>query len=143
MVMKVARQIVRPIIPTPPIKTDEENPLTGLVQGKDASDIEEVYARALKAAGHQFTFDFRIRTTIKSPAPANQIDFLVYVGLTYAVEIDGEFTHKGASKRMQDEVRDIFVNEALKKKNIQPIQRVKYYDLLTQEHANSFVRRQF
>lgn len=144
MAMKKTRRQRRLPVITPPIKKDEERPLTGFVMGKAASDIEEVYARALRSAGYTFVFDFALKTKLSTPGRKNQIDFLVNISeVWHAIEIDGEFAHKTNSKKLQDQQRDIFVNEQLKKENIKPIQRVMYTDLMSQNQANSFVRRQF
>ena len=57
-----------------------------------------------------------------------------------AVEIDGEIGHKTEGQQARDIVREILVNEQIKKAGIRPTVRIPWTKLLDQETANRTVQ---
>jgi hypothetical protein len=113
----------------------EEN-LTGWVNGKNASDIEERFAKALRAKRVDFKFRVDVRTAISIPGRDREIDFLIDLGGRWrAVEVDGEIGHKNMGQKSRDVVREIYINESLRKEGILPIARVHWRKLQNQEMA--------
>lgn len=123
-----------------PVPSDEER-LTGQVQSKPASDLEERFARALRKANVEFIFSYKVYTAVTVPGQDNEVDFLAKKsGVWYSFEIDGEIGHKTLTQKSEDAMRDIFVNEVLTRMGKQPIQRIPWTDLETQEEADRTVR---
>ena len=113
--------------------TDSEG-LTGIVQGEQASDLEERVARSLYKRKMEFQFQYEVRTAVSLPHEDRFVDFIVNdTGTWQALEIDGEIGHKTQSQKEKDEMRDVFVNEALKWEGIEPIIRIGWEKLETQE----------
>jgi hypothetical protein len=128
----------RPDAPSfPNLKEDEG--LTGMVMGKDASDLEERFARALNTYSLDFAFQFFVETAHSLPYQEKQVDFVVYSGQPEPWEVDGEFTHKSAEQREYDRARDALVDESLKDRGFAPVQRITEEYLVNQEAANLFV----
>lgn len=113
--------------------------LTGFVQGKEASDLEERFARALSTYGLDYTFKFYVETSYTLPYQEKQVDFVVQRGQPEPWEVDGEFTHKSAEQQEYDQARDAQVNEALMPYGYRPVQRVTEEYLGTQDGADLFV----
>ena len=68
------------------------------------------------------------------PEEDRNVDYIVNDAGTYqALEIDGEIGHKTQSAQEKDDLRDVFVNEALEWLNIKPIKRIAWDRLETQE----------
>lgn len=124
--------------------------LTGVVQNKKASDLEERTARALdKIPDWDYTFLVRISpltgrlTQAFRNLPGEfEIDFLAQRGHgLFPILIDGEVSHFLASwQKLQDEIRETTINEALKIYGARPVQRVPFYELPDQEHADRYFR---
>ena len=120
--------------------TDSEG-LTGIVQGQDASDLEERVARSLYKRKLEFVFQYEVRTAVSLPHEDRFVDFIVNdIGTWQALEIDGEIGHKTQSQKEKDEMRDVFVNEALKWEGIEPIIRIGWEKLETQELTDRAIR---
>lgn len=137
----------------PPAKEYDLNDevLTGYVQGMDASDIEERFARALNTSQLPYGFRVQIMNAGGNPIIVNQadrnslgvveVDFLVdKYGTFYPFNIDGEYSHKTSVQREADAEKDRKLNELLKVWNAQPMARVPYYQLDNQENANRVIR---
>lgn len=118
-------------------------PLSGRLQGKAATDLEERFGRALKRAGLAFTFQWRVAAHNTIPGNEKLVDFLVENGLRCPVEIDGEFAHHSAAQQGQDLVREILLNHTFIRRGIQPIRRVKWWQLASQELADQQVGEMF
>jgi hypothetical protein len=122
--------------------------LTGWVQGKKASDIEERTARALSKLPLDFTFQMRINalmgvTETKMNLPGEvEIDFLVqYMGTLYPINVQGEISHFFASwQQVRDAKKKIIIDAALRAYNAHELIVVPYTKLVTQETADSFYR---
>jgi hypothetical protein len=117
--------------------TNEGERLTGFVQGKEASDLEERFARALTKAGREFRFQVEVTTAVTIPGEENQVDFLV--DDIWPTEVDGTFTHKTGSQRAHDELRDAIVNDTTRDWGWNPIRRVPGDTLDSQEEADRVV----
>ena len=128
--------------------TDEV--LTGVIQEKKASDIEERSARAMdKIPEWNYTFLVRISPltgqltqTFRNLPGEYEIDFLAVRGNEMAsILIDGEVSHFLAQwQKIQDEEREAVINSVLKKYGARPVARVPYYELDTQSRADRLFR---
>ena len=98
--------------------------LSGFVHGLDASDLEERFAIALNQLQLEFTVRFLVGTLYSLPGEDKEIDFIVDAGFLYPIEIDADFTHRGADQQEKDKLRDAQINEVLSKEGYFPIQRI-------------------
>ena len=120
---------------------EELEPLTGFVQGKQASDLEERFARALAKFGYQFVYSYFVPLPYEVAGEENQIDFIVFDGgIPYAVEVGAAFFHADSSQRMEEMVRDQILNDVLRTQGIQPIVRLPWNEPSTMEKANEMVK---
>ncbi len=136
----------RPPIPQRFVAPRSQDPienLSGFVYGIAASDLEERWARALAAKGIDFSFQYEVLTAYGVPGQENVVDFIVWSGLPYPIEIDGGFSHKTAAQKEEDRVRDALVDESLKREGCQPVRRVDGKFLETQEGADQMVQEMF
>ena len=142
---KTFKYKLRPRPPEMPLNriagASEDERLTGFVHGKEASDLEERFARALDGAGKDYQFEYLVLSNVGLPGEENQIDFVVED--IYPVEIDGNFTHKSAEQKAHDQQRDAILNEQLSDWGWQPIERIPGDFLETQEAADQIVGEQF
>jgi len=90
--------------------TKEGEVLTGIVQEKKASDIEERFAKALSKEGISYTFQ-KSYLAPRNTAGNYMLDFLVE-GATkpLPVAIDGEFAHRTAEQKGKDAYKDNIFN---------------------------------
>ena len=118
-------------------KPDEA--LTGYVQGQNASALEERFARSLDKHPRVQWYDF-IKTYVAPPgvAGSKELDFLVGAGLLYPFQIDGDWIHKGAAARAQDQQSDAEIDVILQG-SAQPVRRIKGHELETQEMSDRLV----
>ena len=111
--------------------------LTGQVMGKDASDIEERYARALFKQGVEFQFQYDVWTAYTLPTEQKKVDFVVWDGgVPFPEEVDAAFTHNTAEQKAYDVERDGIVNDAMASEGWQPIRRIDGERMNTQEGAD-------
>jgi len=126
---------------------DEE--LTGEVQGWEASDIEERFARALRKNNIKFSFREHFFGPTRTTPGAVEVDFLVESGGWWPIFIDGEYAHKSQTKRDEDSVKDARLDELLMKYGINPSRRIpdgkKYMvgDLDDQDSVDQIVEELF
>ena len=122
------------------IKEDEA--LSGMINGKDASDIEERFYRALSKDKRVTGMEFRFPVISPRSMPGQlEIDFVVQsAGLVYSFQIDGAFAHKGVGKKQDDARKDVLSNAFMRKYNSFPIKRIPGEMLSTQEQANQTVK---
>lgn len=143
--LKPYRYKLQPRPPKQPLNrlagASNEERLTGSVQGKEASDLEERFANALSAAGKDYRFEVEIQGPVGIPGQENQIDFVVED--IYPVEVDGGWVHHSAAKKAQDQLRDAVLNEHLKQYGWNPIERIPGTMLESQEDAENIVRELF
>lgn len=130
----------------PQISPPEDEPLTGVVQDKEASAGEENLARAYSEAGFQYYF----RHVIGAPKGLpgwKELDFLVLTkGMLYAVEVDTAFTHR--NKEQADILHDaIILNDRELNSHGTLYPQVFHVDgeleLATRDMARGYVRRTF
>lgn len=93
--------------------------LSGFVRGQRASDWEEMFARVFN--DYKLEFSFQVPVYIGLPGQESLVDFVVMD--IYPLEIDHAFTHKSASQRAKDKVRDALIDERMKQYGWQPIYR--------------------
>lgn len=105
----------RPRRATGPTEGEAAELLTGQVQGKPASDIEERLGRAFGGAenveGYRFQVSYFAGQNIQGEY---RLDYLVEAdGLEYAINPDGEYAHKSAEQKARDGVQDQRLSERL------------------------------
>lgn len=127
-------------VPAYPQRAAQQEGLTGMVNGREASDLEERFARALRKFKLDFTFQYEVLTAVGIPGQENQVDFMVWTGQPRPVEIDGDFVHKSAGQRMKDQERDALVSQALAPYGYLPVMRIPGEEIDDQEHTDYIVR---
>lgn len=116
-------------------------PLTGWVHGRKASDIEERFSRAARAAGVEFSFQVYFDVLTSLPGESKEIDFVLDLPLKQTVDVDGEFAHKTSEQQGQDAMRDALLSNELSEMGYQvPHLRVPWTDLEQQEVADRTLR---
>ena len=130
------QRIDAPALPQTPA---EGEGLTGFVQDKEASDLEERFSRALYAYNIDFAFQVLVDTAYTLPHQEKQVDFMVYAGQPQPWEVDGQWIHKSAEQKQYDRDRDAQIDEALRGQGYLPVARVTEEYLGTQDGANQFV----
>ena len=121
----------------------DPQPLTGFVNGVRASDLEERFARGLSRAGLHFKFQYPVIVVGCLPGVEKHVDFLVEKGYFYPIEIDGLIAHHTTAQKGKDLVREVLLNQEFIRRGIHTIQRVKWWQLETQEMADRIVRDLF
>lgn len=123
---------------------DNEEILSGEVNGRRASKAEERLAIVLTRKGISFYF----RYTLGAPRGLSgwfEVDFVIQTqSMIYAVEVDSAFTH--ATKKEKDRLHDARVLKALEKKgNVFPIviHIDGEVDLIDDKTTEATVRRLF
>lgn len=107
----------------------QQEQLTGQVQGKKASDLEERFVNVLNE--HPGVDQIRFRTVYDAGASRTsfgsiELDVLFRCnGQWYAVQIDEEYFHSSAEARARDRQRDDRLFEILKGYGVQHINRVE------------------
>jgi len=133
---------------TPPILRPkfqtEEVTLTRQINGKRASDLEEYFANALRAAGITFYFQYLVDTEYSVPGEPKNVDFLVlYNGHEYPIEIYGAYFHTSAGDRLKDQNRERQLDDEFQKRGFEKLQILWEGEVFDQEAANAAVRRLF
>jgi len=123
-----------PVLPSPVGEA-----LTGWVLGKEASDLEERFYRAGKADGRTRRLVFRriFGAPSRSMYGAIELDFLVWAGSMYAVQIDAERFHQTAAAINRDSRQDERLVLILRYYNIDRIHRIQGKHLQTQAKAQA------
>jgi hypothetical protein len=114
--------------------------LSGFVHGKEASDLEERFARALDKLHYSYSFEYEVLSNTGVPGEENQIDFVVEHEGTHPIEVDGAFVHKGAAQKAKDKLRDALLDDKLSEDGWERIVRVPGSDLESQNDADTVVR---
>jgi hypothetical protein len=123
----------------PTIASDKEQ-LMGSVNGANASDIEERFARALNKRKKDYIF--RVPLGTRGEPGWKELDFLVIDGGYFPVEIDSMgFIHQG--QETADVFKDAFVMDYLKAYNPYPVKRIPGERLATQEIADNTAKELF
>ncbi len=118
-------------------------PLTGFVHGLPASDIEERFARALRLRRKEFQFQIKFPTATSLPGEEKNVDFIVFDGMAFPVEIDGYIGHHTGEQLGKDDFREQQLNEVFSKQGYQLMKRVKWTKLETQQAADQIVGQLF
>lgn len=143
--LRPEREYIRVQRPKPVTVGENAEGLTGQVDGKSASDIEERFARALDQAGIGYEF-LPVILAPANVAGSVQLDFLIYFGnQLYPVQIDGDWVHSSAEAKAHDALQDALVDEYYASYNsgAQPQQRIPGFKLSNQDQANAVVRELF
>ena len=117
--------------------------LSGIVQGLAASDIEERFSRALDKDDRVIGYTFREAVLAGRNLPGQlEVDFMIETagGEIWPVQVDGEFAHKGASKRQEDALKDTMINDYYRRYGVHPVKRIDGDLLKTQKDANELVK---
>ena len=117
----------------------DEEVLSGYVKGREASDIEERFAKALDDADKDYDFQVEFMTPFSIPGQEKEVDFVIYDGQPQPVEIDGVYAHKSGEQKANDVARDAILNEQLGQQGYLPIIRIPGYVLETPEAADKLV----
>lgn len=143
---KTSRRFEVPAPSQPQIASETTEPLTGMVNGMQASANEEYMADALKKANVNFIFRYVIGAPRGLPG-WKEVDFLVIQnGIVYAMEMDTAFTHR--TKEQKDILHDaLIVND----KNLKTMGTVwpsvihvdGESDGSSRETARAFVKKRF
>ncbi len=84
----------------------------------------------------------------RNMAGAKTLDFLVFTGVLFPVQIDDEWIHKSAGVKARDKISDAFIFEKLKRRGSQQVIRIKGNQLregrvASQEKADKLVEEMF
>ncbi len=90
--------------------TDQEPEMTGYVNGRKASDLEERWARTMRGSERVDGFHFRkIYFTIPNHV---ELDYLMFAGaLVYPIQLDSTWIHSTAEARAHDMSQDARLND--------------------------------
>ncbi len=128
------RRLVRMAAPS------DSQALTGIVLGKRASDLEERTARALYKMNIDFLFQTEIPVTTSVLGKGKVIDFIVDIGISQPLEVDGPLGHATAAQQAADALRDSLLEPVLLGMGMRPIMRIKWDKLQTQVQADQNIR---
>jgi hypothetical protein len=123
-------------------RANDDEVLSGYIYGADASDIEERFARALDKDSRVTGYSFREPVITARNLPGQlEVDFVVQVGPEIQpYQIDGEYAHKGASKKQDDARKDAMVNAYYEQYGARLIKRIDGELLRNQDEADKLVR---
>lgn len=114
--------------------------LTGVVQGKPASDLEERLARALYKRRIPFQFQVEVFTRTSMPGEERQVDFVLRGD--QPVEPKGQYAHyRDIGQKGKDYLRELQLNEAFTFMGLKPLINIPYWKLANQEMTDAYVRR--
>jgi len=77
-----------------------------------------------------------------------ELDFLVYTGTSYPVQIDGDWIHRSAEAKAHDLLQDARLNAILQPRGAMPVERIPGYKLqdgreASQDKADRIVEEMF
>jgi len=124
------------------VPTEDEKPLTGFVADLKASPEEERLARAFRASKIGFAFQYEVAVLTSRPGEEKIIDFVVGL-LQQPVEVYGRIGHESDSDKSRDRIREIMINEVMRREGRPLLEVVWYYDLTDQAHADAVVQERF
>lgn len=108
----------------PPTKDDVV--LTGMIEGKDASDLEEYFYMGVRKQPEVQII--RFETVWGAPHTgmygAIELDFLIKAFRWFAVQIDGDFVHKSSEERWIDYTNDQKLKGHLRSYGIDEVIRI-------------------
>lgn len=108
----------------------EEFSYSGSIQGKKASEDEEIFYIASKMFPQwKIEYDVEVRAESSLPGKGKQIDFLASLGVRKVpIEIDGPFHDNYANKSL-DDIRDAMLNRQFIAAGWETIKRIDYKDI--------------
>ena len=110
----------------------DDPPLTRWVNGVRASDIEERFARSLRKAKIEFSFQVPVATAFSLPGEDKVVDFLDHTN-RLAIEVDGQIGHRTASQKGKTVVRDTVLNPLLNQMGYSTLKHIEWWKMTTQE----------
>lgn len=124
------------------MRINDGEELSGFIGYDAASDIEERFYKALSKNEMIQGIEFRVPVISARNLPGQlEVDFVVQVGpQIYVFQVDGEYAHKGESKKADDARKDALVNEYYRQYGAQPVKRINGELLQSQEMANKIVK---
>jgi hypothetical protein len=132
-----------PITPVAAVETKDEEVLSGQVNGKSASDVEERSAKSMArmptVKGYQFRYVF---FGPRNSSGSVEVDYLVLMvnGRVYTVLVDGEFAHKDAAQKSRDKLNDQKLWNKLKGQISAPPIRIPGDELSSQDASDAKYR---
>jgi hypothetical protein len=123
-----------------PVLEPDLQPLTGMVQGLPATDIEERTARALHKMQVPFNFQVVVPVAGSLPGRGKVIDFLLHTRLYQPLEVDGPRWHTNAAQRGEDELRELLLNGVFRRRGWMALRRLSWLQLGSQAAADRSVR---
>jgi hypothetical protein len=116
-------------------------PLTGLVQEKSATDIEERVARALYKLQVPFRFQVVVPVLGSLPGRGKVIDFLLGTRVYQPLEVDGPLWHTHAAEKGEDDLRELLLNAEFRKRGWLPLRRLGWLQLDSQDATDRSLRQ--
>lgn len=108
----------------------EEDALTGLIRGEEASNLEEFFSIVLDENKKKYQFQFPIRTRFTLPGEEYTIDFILEdFPRNTPVEIDGDIGHSSSAQKAADRYRDTLIRPELRQFGLNDIVRISQDDL--------------
>jgi hypothetical protein len=120
-----------------PIRQREDEGLTGFVQGKDASDLEERFYRSAIKDSRITRIRFRkiLGAPSRSMFGSAELDYLLFAGHHIAVAVDGERWHSQMSAILKDLRQDDIILHGLRRLGVDRVQHIRGRHLETQDLA--------
>lgn len=122
----------------------EAEGLVGVVQGQEASDLEERWGNSLEKLKKQhsiesYSFKWDVPGAYEIPGQERTVDFLVYAGVKYPIEVDGDYAHRNQE---EDDARDEILNEILRLRGgYSDIIHVHEDDISTPEESDTMAEK--
>jgi hypothetical protein len=129
-------------------RTGVEEVLTGLVQGQDASDLEERWSRSMDKLGIEYEFRVRLSPLVAGyrkigvaaqNAPGEiEIDFLTYHnGNTLPIQIDGQIAHYQTPAQAEaDKEKTAAIDVTMEQVGGKSTVRIPFTEILTREMSD-------
>jgi hypothetical protein len=121
--------------------------LTGYVNGKEASKLEERFAMALDFYDLRYIFQYEVASAYSIPGEGKLIDFIVYDGgVPMPIEVGSAFVHKSPAEQQAELQRTQILNPILQAIGIQPFNEFSHLPLdrpADLEDAKELVRSLF
>ena len=133
------RFVYRVEINRPPRVSENDEQLTGLIHGLEASDIEERFARGLRSNAHEFQYE----TPFPVPGAPDWkiVDFIV--DIFQPITVYGEIGHNSQAEQEDDLDRLNQLNETFASQGYNEMLVVWWPKLVNQDIANQTVQDLF
>ena len=131
--------------PTPKVDRLSNAPiLSGSVQGKKASEPEEILARVLNRFGKRYSFRWTIPVIPETYGlrGEKEVDFVISDGQLKPVQVaDMEFVHRGPEQQQKDRDSDLVVNRYFASYGGVPVVWVDAVELVSEPVAEFTAKR--